>query len=72
MAVAEEFDRQAATIAERRAAGRRSNYEETMYILDLALDPEAVDLPSKPVPWDRLETTLKQLGLEASQPAGVG
>src|SRR5262249_34403571 len=70
-AMASEFDRQAAAVADRRAAGRRSNYEETMYILDLALDTEAVDLPSKPVPWDRLETTLKQLGLEARQPAGI-
>jgi hypothetical protein len=69
--MAAEYDRQAAAVAERRAAGRRSNFEETMYTLDLALDAQSSDLPSKPVPWDRFETTLKQLGLTARRPAGV-
>src|SRR5207248_11746514 len=69
MAMAAEFDRQGVHVAQRRAAGRRTNYEETMYLLDLALDTQAVDLPSKPVPWDRFETTLKQLGIAARQPA---
>ena len=38
MGMAAEYDQQAAAVANRRAAGRRSNYEETMYILDLGLD----------------------------------
>ena len=62
MGMAAEYDQQAAAVANRRAAGRRSNYEETMYILDLGLDNRSADLPAKPVPWDRFESTLKELG----------
>jgi hypothetical protein len=58
--MAEEFDRQHALVQQRRAAGRRSNYEETMYILDLGLDTQAVDLPTLPVPWDRFEAMLTE------------
>jgi hypothetical protein len=61
MHMAAEYDRQAAAIAGRRAAGRRSNYEETMYILDLGLDIQSADLPSKPVPWERFEAMLKEM-----------
>jgi len=71
LAMAKEFESQAAAVASRRAARRRSNYEETMYILDLGLDTETADLPSKPVPWERFETTLKTLGIEPKQPARV-
>jgi len=71
MAMAKEFGKQAAAVASRRAAGRRSNYEETMYILDLGLDTETADLPSKLVPWDRFEATLEKLGVETEQPAKV-
>jgi hypothetical protein len=72
MAMAKEFVRQAGAVADRRAAGRRTNFEETMFTLDLALDSHTADLPAKPVPWDRLESTLKQLGLDANvrEPAG--
>ena len=35
-----------------------SNYEETMYVLDLGLDIRAVDLPTMHVPWDRFEAIL--------------
>ncbi len=72
MSMAAEFERQAAAIAGRRAAGRRSNYEETMYILDLGLDTESADLPAKPVPWERFETTLEQLGVESKELVKVG
>jgi len=65
MEMAAEYDRQAGVIASRRAAGRPSNYEETMYILDLGLDTQCADLPTKPVPWDRFESTLKQHGIKA-------
>jgi hypothetical protein len=73
MAMAKEFERQAGAVAQRRAEGRRTSFEETMFTLDLALDTKSVDLPTKPVPWDRLETTLKQLGLDAKvrQPSGL-
>jgi hypothetical protein len=69
MAVAKEFERQAADVAARRVARRKSNYEETMYILDLSLDTGTADLPSKPVPWERFDGTLEKLGIEAIQPA---
>jgi hypothetical protein len=62
-AMAVEFERQAAEVAKRWAARRKSSYEETMYILDLGLDPRVADLPSKPVPWERFEPTLQKLGL---------
>jgi hypothetical protein len=68
MGMAAEYDRQAAAIANRRASGQRSNYEETMYILDLGLDTGCADLPSKPIPWDRFDSTLKQLGVGPKQP----
>jgi hypothetical protein len=71
MAMAKEYESQAAAVASRRAARRRSNYEETMYILDLSLDTETADLPSKPVPWERFETTLEKLGIERKQPVSV-
>jgi hypothetical protein len=56
--MAEEFDRQDALVQERRARSRPSNYEETMYVLDLGLDTRTVALPTLPVPWDRFESIL--------------
>jgi hypothetical protein len=70
-AMAAEYDRQAAAVAERRAAKRPTNYEETMYILDLTLDTSSADLPAKPVPWERFEATLKPLGIAARKPVGA-
>ncbi|MGC8638915.1 MAG: LapA family protein [Isosphaeraceae bacterium] len=58
MRMAAEFDRQHALVQQRRASGKRSTYEETMYILDLALDTRAFDLPTVPVPWERFEAIL--------------
>jgi hypothetical protein len=63
MSMAAEYDRQAAAVAARRGSGRRSNYEETMYLLDLGLDTQCADLPAKHVPWERFGATLKQLGI---------
>jgi hypothetical protein len=71
MGMAAEYDKQAIAVADRRAAGRRSNYEETMYILDLGLDHQTADLPTRPVPWDRFESTLKELGVASRQPVKV-
>ncbi len=53
-----EFDRQDTLVQKCRAEARRSNYEETIYILDLGLDTRAVDLPTCAVPWDRFEAIL--------------
>jgi hypothetical protein len=58
MRMAEEYDRQDALVRKRRAEGRKSNYEETMYLLDLGLDTRAVEMPTFPVPWERFEAML--------------
>jgi hypothetical protein len=69
MNMAAEFERQEAAIKSRRAAGRRANFEETMYILDLGLDTQSADLPSKSVPWERFESTLEKLEIKLHEPA---
>jgi hypothetical protein len=66
--MAAEYERQAAAITARRAAARRSNFEETMYILDLGLDSQSANLPAKPVPWDRFTGMLRELGVSTQQP----
>jgi hypothetical protein len=71
MGMAAEYERQAAAVATRRASGRRSNFEETMYILDLGLDTATADLPAKPVPWERFDSTLRQLGIAIEKPAAL-
>jgi hypothetical protein len=63
--MAREFEKQLAEVQRRRAAGEPSAYAETMYILDLALDVEEASLPTRPIPWQRFEKTLKELGLNA-------
>jgi hypothetical protein len=45
-------------VQERRTQGRRSNYEETMYLLDLGLDTRAIGMPTIAVPWERFESIL--------------
>ncbi len=71
MTMAAEYERQDAAIATRRAAGRRANFEETMYILDLGLDTQCADLPSKSVPWERFSSTLQTLEIELGEPAAA-
>jgi hypothetical protein len=71
MTMAAEFQRQEAAIAARRAAGRPANFEETMYILDLGLDTDSADLPSKSVPWKRFSSMLEKMGVEMSEPVAV-
>ena len=67
MNMAAEFERQEAAITSRRAAGRRANYEETMYLLDLGLDTKCAPLPSKSVPWKRFEGTLQKLEIKVRE-----
>jgi hypothetical protein len=71
MSMAAEFERQEAAITSRREAGRPANFEETMYILDLGLDTENADLPSKSVPWRRFESTLRSLKIELPEPVAA-
>jgi hypothetical protein len=61
--MAREFERQLAEVQRLKAAGKRSLYAETMYLLDLGLDTDEVPLPTKPVPWERFAPVLKELGL---------
>jgi hypothetical protein len=64
MALARRFLKEQAQLAELRKAGKRTRYVETMYILDLALDPRTAAVPIKTVPWGRFEEILKQMNLE--------
>jgi hypothetical protein len=61
--MAKEFERQLADVKKFLAAGKRTTYVETMYILDLSLDTEEAALPTKPVPWERFAPVLKALKL---------
>ena len=61
--MAREFERQIAEVKRRKEQKQSSRFVETMYILDLALDIEEVPLPTKPVPWDRFESVLRELKL---------
>ena len=69
MRMAEEFDRQNALVQKRRAEGRKSNYEETMYLLDLGLDTRAVrpgDLPG-PVGPVRVDAARRGKGMRRTR-----
>jgi hypothetical protein len=61
--MAREFNRQFAEFKRLRAAGKRTTYVETMYLLDLGIDTNELDLPTHPVPWDRFAKVLKELKL---------
>jgi hypothetical protein len=61
--MAREFQRQLTEIKQLRQAGKRTTYVETMYLLDLGLDLQELDLPTRPVPWERFAKVLKELKL---------
>jgi hypothetical protein len=64
MDLARRFRTEQAKIDELRQAGKRTRYVETMYVLDLTLDPRTAAIPVKKVPWGRFEDVLKQMNLE--------
>lgn len=64
LAMAQRFKREQEKIASLRSAGRRTQYLETMYVLDLSLDRRTADIPLKDIPWGRFEEVLKKLNLE--------
>lgn len=64
MELARRFAVEQAEMARLRAAGMRTQFVETMYVLDLALDTRHAPVPTKPVPWGRFERELKEMGLE--------
>jgi hypothetical protein len=64
--MAQEFVRQLAEVKRCQAQGKPSTFVETMYVLDLGLDTDEVELPTKNVPWNRFGKVLKALGLSGS------
>jgi hypothetical protein len=64
MNLAQRFKAEQAKLAQLRHDGKRSQYIETMYVLDLALDRRSVSVDVKEVPWGRFENVLTQLNLE--------
>jgi hypothetical protein len=51
-------------IASLRKAGQRTQYVETMYVLDLPLDKRSAAVPTKKIAWGRFEKVLSQKNLE--------
>ncbi|HKB02675.1 MAG TPA: hypothetical protein VKD90_10675 [Gemmataceae bacterium] len=64
MEMARRFRAEQEHMAKLRAAGQRTTFVETMYILDLALDRRTAPVPTKPIPWGRFESVLKELNFE--------
>lgn len=64
MEMARRFRKEQNSIAAMRAQGKRTRHVESMYVLDLALDPNSAPIPTKPVPWGRYEEVLKKMNLE--------
>jgi len=64
MELARRFKAEQERLVTLRRDGKRTLYEETIYVLDLALDQRAAPVPQKSVPWGRFEDVLKQLNLE--------
>jgi hypothetical protein len=64
MELARRYQDEQAHIAQLRREGKRTQYVETMYVLDLALDRRTSPIVTKPVPWGRFEDVLKGMGLE--------
>jgi hypothetical protein len=65
MELARRFRTEQERLAKLRREGKRTLYEETIYILDLAVDQRAAGIPLKDVPWGRFEDILKLLNLES-------
>jgi hypothetical protein len=65
MELARRFRDEQERLAILRRDGKRTLYEETIYVLDLALDRRAAAIPLKNVPWERFESVLKQLNLQS-------
>jgi hypothetical protein len=64
MEMAHRYQKEQEHIGQLRREGKRTQYVETMYNLDLALDRRTSPVPVEPVPWGRFETVLQALGLE--------
>ncbi len=62
--MARRFREEQAELVRLRQVGQRTRFVETMYILDLALDKRSAAIPTKPIPWGRFESVLKEMNLE--------
>jgi hypothetical protein len=64
MDMARRFREEQEKIISLRKAGQRTQYVETMYVLDLPLDKRSAAVPTKKIPWGRFEKVLAQKNLE--------
>ena len=64
MIMARKFREEQNLIAKFRSENKRTVHLETMYVLDLPLDRRTAAIPLKPVPWNRFDNVMKQMGLE--------
>ena len=64
MELSKRYREEQAKLAELRSSGQRTRYMETMYLLDLALDSRSAPIETKPVPWDRFQSVLKEMNVE--------
>lgn len=64
MEMARRYQAEQEHIIRLRQEGKRTQYVETMYTLDLALDRRTSPIPVRPVSWGRFESVLKDMGLE--------
>jgi hypothetical protein len=62
--LARRYREEQAEIARLRREGKPTQFVETMYVLDLALDRRTSPIATKPVPWGRFEEVLRAMGLE--------
>jgi hypothetical protein len=58
------FREEQAKLVELRKTGQRTRYMETIYLLDLALDIRSAPIETKPVPWERFQSSLKEMNVE--------
>jgi hypothetical protein len=68
MELAKRFRAEQEKIAALQKCGERTTHQETIYLLDLALDKRSTGLPVKPVPWERFDDLLQQMNLELPRP----
>lgn len=64
MTLAKRFREEQTKLTALRQAGQRTRYQETTYVLDLALDLRSAPIETKPIPWGRFENVLKEGNLE--------
>src|SRR5262249_46935806 len=63
MTLAERFRAEQLALTEMRRAGQRTQFVETMYVLDLAIDKRVVPMEPRPVLWTGFADALERLGL---------